>query len=203
MTRLRLGRVGEYFAHRWSDPTFLSGLVLATALQRGPVLELAWRRRHFLPALTRLGLAPVGADLVFAKLWLCRRFVSPDASLLCFDAGARWPLADNALNGAFCHDALYFLPAKAHVVSEMRRCCAGMLAIGHAHNARAANHSAGLPLSPLAYAELLATARSSTMPHSRRASSRGEVPAQIPFDTQADAVSFVSPRRRSARSCWT
>ena len=193
MARLRLGRVADYFAHRWSDPTFLSGLVLATALTRGPVLELACGAGHYLPALARLDLAPLGADLVFAKLWLCRHFVCPDARLVCFDAGARWPLEDDALAGVFCHDAFYFLPAKAHAVREMRRCCAGTVAIGHAHNALAANHSAGMSLTPSAYAALLGDCAMFDDAALTASFVSREMPALAHVDTQADAVSFVSP----------
>ena len=123
MARLRLGRVADYFAHRWSDPTFLSGLVLATALERAPVLELACGAGHFIPELAAAGLEPIGADLVFAKLWLCRHFIAPDATLVCFDAQRPWPIPSGALGGAFCHDAFYFLPGKQAVIGEMRRCC--------------------------------------------------------------------------------
>ena len=156
MARLRLGRVADYFAHRWSDPTFLSGLVLATAFTAGPVIELACGAGHFLPELAGAGLDPLGADLVFAKLWLCRHFVAPDARLVCFDVQRPWPLPAGALAGAFCHDAFYFLPDKHAVIAEMRRVCGpdGVVVIGHAHNALADNHSAGLPLTPAQYGEL-------------------------------------------------
>ena len=36
------------------------------------------------------------ADVVFAKLWLARRFVCPRARLVCFDAAAPWPLPDRS-----------------------------------------------------------------------------------------------------------
>ncbi len=198
MARLRLGRVADYFAHRWSDPTFLSGLVLATAFMRGPVLELACGAGHFIPELARAGLDPVGADLVFAKLWLCRHFIAPDATLVCFDAQRPWPLRSRSFGGAFCHDAFYFLPDKPTVVAEMRRVCAtdAVVAIGHAHNVLVDNHSAGLPLAPVDYAELLDgdvtlfDDRVLTATFVSGMEARGATPASL---ADAEAISLLSP----------
>ena len=197
MARLRLGRVADYFAHRWSDPTFLSGLVLATALERAPVLELACGAGHFIPELAAAGLEPIGADLVFAKLWLCRHFIAPDATLVCFDAQRPWPIPSGALGGAFCHDAFYFLPGKQAVIGEMRRCCLAdaVIAIGHAHNALVDNHSAGLPLTPEGYADLLGGAtmfddRALTAAFVSRDMPRDATPAAL---AGAEAVSLLSP----------
>lgn len=204
MRRLHLGRVADYFAHRWSDPTFLSGLVLATAFTSAPVLELACGAGHYLPELERLGLSPIGADLVFAKLWLCRRFIAPAATLLCLDAEANWPLGRDVLGGVFCHDAFYFLPAKARVVAEMRRCSAadGVIAIGHAHNAGAANHSAGHPLTPSGYANLLGDCAMFDDAALTASFLSGTAPDAAPQDVLAhvDAVTFVSPASAPLRS---
>ena len=204
MARLRLGRVADYFAHRWSDPTFLSGLVLATALERAPVLELACGAGHFIPKLASAGLGPIGADLVFAKLWLCRHFIAPDATLVCFDAQRPWPVASGVLGGTFCHDAFYFLSDKAAVIGEIRRCCApaGVIAIGHAHNALVDNHSAGLPLAPGDYAELLGDVamfddRALTASFVSRDTPAGATPATL---ANAEAVSLLSPATAALRA---
>ena len=155
---LGFGPVGTYFAHRWSDPTFLSGLALAEAYWAGPdkVFELACGPGHFLAAFARAGAEVAGADLVFSKLWLARRFLAPEAKLACFDAGAPWPLASGAFRTVFCHDALYFLPEKAHVAAEALRVAgpAGRVLVGHAHNRLVDNLSAGAPLAPGEYAAL-------------------------------------------------
>ena len=163
MDLLAFGPVGTYFAHRWSDPTFLSGLALAEAhAAPGPVFELACGAGHFLREFARgasLGMRGevAGGDLVFAKLWLARRFVAPEAALVCFDAGEPWPFADGAFGTVFCHDAFYFLPNKAHVAAEMQRVSVGPVLVGHAHNALVDNLSAGSPLEPGAYAALFDT----------------------------------------------
>ena len=127
--------------------------MLLTAFERGPVLELCCGAGHFLPELARLGLRPIGADLVFAKLWLCRHFVAPDATLVCLDAQRPWPMSPGDVAGVFCHDAFYFLPDKAAVAAQMRG-EGRIVAVGHTHNAGAANHSSGMPLTPEAYVAL-------------------------------------------------
>ncbi len=164
MAALGFGRVGDYFAHRWTDPTFLSGLaLLGEALPSGPAsaFELACGAGHFLEALARAGVQASGGDLVFAKLWLARHFVSPDARLVCFDAEAPWPVEGNAVDATFCHDAFYFLPDKPGIASRMKRLAGerGRVAVGHAHNAEAQNQSAGAPLTVAEYAALFPGAR--------------------------------------------
>ena len=72
MRLLSWGPVADYFAHRWSDPTFLSGLALVEAHWRGPAtaFELACGIGHHLREWSRRGLRAAGADVVFAKLWV-------------------------------------------------------------------------------------------------------------------------------------
>ncbi len=153
MDLLAFGPVGTYFAHRWSDPTFLSGLALAEAhASPGAVFELACGAGHFLREFARAGVA-AGGDIVFAKLWLARRYLAPLARLVCFDAAQPWPFADAAFTTVFCHDAFYFLPDKPRVAAEMRRVAPRIL-VGHAHNGLVDNLSAGSPLAPADYAAL-------------------------------------------------
>ncbi len=155
MGLLAYGPVGTYFAHRWSDPTFLSGLALAEAHRvPGSIFELACGAGHFLRAFGPHHAAVAGGDLVFSKLWLARHYLVPHARLICFDAADTWPFGDAAFDSVFCHDAFYFLPDKPLVAAEMRRVSAGPVLVGHAHNALVDNLSAGSPLSPAGYAAL-------------------------------------------------
>ena len=160
MRHLAFGPVADYFAHRWSDPTFLSGLALAQAHWRPlcRVTELACGAGHFLRAFASAGAAVTGLDVVFSKLWLARHWVAPEARLLCCDATRPWPVADRSAELVFCHDALYFLTDKAAVVAEMRRVGDTVLC-GHAHNAEVDNFSSGAPLSAQGYADLLGVAQ--------------------------------------------
>ncbi len=168
MDLLAFGPVGTYFAHRWSDPTFLSGLALAEAHWHRPsrIVELACGAGHYLREFARVqpDAEIIGGDLVFAKLWLARHFIAPTARLVCFDAARPWPLADAAADLLFCQDAFYFLPDKPRVADEMLRVAGGGTAssgrvlVGHAHNAAVENLSHGAPLLPSEYAALFGTA---------------------------------------------
>ncbi len=93
MAHLGFGRVGDYFAYRWSDPTFLSGLGLLDAHAGGitSAFELGCGAGHLLRELRLRGVRVAGGDVVFAKLWLAKRFVVPDADLACFDGGSPFP----------------------------------------------------------------------------------------------------------------
>ena len=157
MRALRYGAVADYFAYRWSDPTFVSGLCLLEthlAPNAKTVLELACGIGHFLREMMIRGIQATGADVVFSKLWLARKFVAPDAKLICFDANFAFPFADKSFDAAFCHDAFYFLPKKQAVADELERTTRGAILIGHAHNAEAENFSSGAAISTAEYAAM-------------------------------------------------
>ena len=148
MDLLGFDRVGHYFAHRWSDPTFLAGLALLEAHWRptATAFELACGIGHYGRDLLRRGVGFTGADVVFSKLWLARHWVlPPEAKLICFDAASPWPIADQRFDLVFCHDAFYFLEPKATILDALRGLAApnGRLALSHIHNAETDNLSAG------------------------------------------------------------
>ncbi|MDX7949736.1 methyltransferase domain-containing protein [Lichenihabitans sp. Uapishka_5] len=152
MDLLGFDRVGHYFAHRWSDPTFLAGLALLEAHWRpaGAAFELACGIGHYGRELLRRGVAFTGGDVVFSKLWLARHWVLPPAAtLVCFDAAAPWPVADGRFDLVFCHDAFYFLEPKPAILAALRRLRSptGRLALSHIHNSGADNLSAGRAVS--------------------------------------------------------
>ena len=159
MQALGFGPVATYFAHRWSAPTFLSGLGLLNRRWRpaSPLIEVACGTGQILREAARRGGSVAGIDVVFAKLWLARRFVLGEGvDLLCADVTKRLPVAPVAGATALCHDAFYFFADKAAALAEMRRLASGgNVLIGHAHNA-GFDHGrvAGTPLTPEAYADL-------------------------------------------------
>ena len=148
MDLLSFGRVGDYFAHRWSDPTYLAALALMEAhwCEPSTAFELACGAGHYLRELVRRGVACAGADVVFAKLWLARHWIAgPDVELACFDAATPWPIASDDFDLVLCHDALYFLEPKSEIVARLRGLAAagGLLAIAHVHNRGYPNLSPG------------------------------------------------------------
>ena len=156
---LGFGRVGDYLAHRWSDPTYLAGLALLEAHWTGPdsVFELACGSGPYLRELARRGVPCTGGDVVFAKLWLARHWVvGPDVELVCFDAASLWPVAGRRHGLVLCHDAFYFLEPKAVIAQRLRAATAadGLLAVAHVHNSDAANLSSGAAVTAQALAAL-------------------------------------------------
>jgi SAM-dependent methyltransferase len=139
MALLRMGPVADYFAYRWSDPTYLAGLALIEAHWASPdtAFELACGIGHYLRDLGQAGVACTGADVVFAKCWLAKHWVAPGANYVVFDAAGRWPIVDRRFDLVMCHDAFYFLPDQPRVAAALRGVTApgGMLAISHVHNA--------------------------------------------------------------------
>ena len=139
MALLRMGPVADYFAYRWSDPTYLAGLALLEAHWNAPAraFELACGIGHYLRDLTRHGVVCLGADVVFAKCWLARHWVAPEADYVVFDAAAPWPVADARFDLVMCHDAFYFLPDQRRIAERLSRAAEpdGVLAISHLHNA--------------------------------------------------------------------
>ena len=139
MALLAWGPVADYFAHRWSDPTYLAGLALLEAHWNEPkvAFELACGIGHYARELTRRGVACLGADVVFAKCWVAKHWVAPDAEFVCFDAAAPWPIGKRRFDLVHCQDAFYFLPDQERVAERLRMAAApgGVLALGHLHNA--------------------------------------------------------------------
>lgn len=147
MALLRMGPVADYFAHRWVDPTYLAGLSLIEAHWAAPAtaFELACGIGHYLRELTRAGTACLGADVVFAKCWLAKHWVAPEADYVVFDAGAAWPIAGRSFDLVMCQDAFYFLPEQAEVAARLRAAtdAGGTMLVGHIHNADYWNGSKG------------------------------------------------------------
>jgi SAM-dependent methyltransferase len=156
MDLLGMGRVGDYFAHRWSDPTYLAGLALLQ--QHWPadraVVEVACGAGHLLRELAQRGLPDlVGVDVVWAKLWLAQRFVCPSARYVCADVTDLPDLEVAAPAYVLCHDALYFVRDKAAAAAAMLALAGpgGTVVVGHAHVA----DPHGAPVPAQDYARLL------------------------------------------------
>jgi SAM-dependent methyltransferase len=199
---LGFGRVGTYFLHRWTDPSWLAALALTAAHPPAgrPVVDLACGAGHLLRHLHLHGHRDLtGVDVVFAKLWLARRFVLPaDApvALVCADLTAPWPLPPPPQPGyVACHDALYFLDDKAYflddkaaVVAAARRHAGdgGAVLLGHCHNAGHPAGRAGRPLDPDCWRALLPGAVAYAEEELTAATAAGRLPAS------ADAAALAA-----------
>ncbi|MGK7870797.1 class I SAM-dependent methyltransferase [Falsiroseomonas sp. E2-1-a20] len=202
MARLAWGPVADYFAHRWSDPTFLAGLALVEAHWNAPrrAFELACGIGQHLRALAQRDVAVAGADVVFAKLWVARHWVVPEAELICLDAAEPQGL-DAAepfeTQGGFdlvaCHDAFYFLEPKAAVLRWLRGLAGpqGVLAIGHVHNRDWPNLSAGAAVTAAEMAALFPDGLFYDDAELTRAAVQGRVPAAAPAASLAQVEAFA------------
>ncbi|SDB05921.1 class I SAM-dependent methyltransferase [Belnapia rosea] len=196
MRLLAWGPVADYFAHRWSDPTFLAGLALAEAHWNEPhsAFELACGIGHHLRELARRGVAVTGADVVFAKLWVARHWVVPEARLLCLDAAQPWPHL-GPFDLVACHDAFYFLEPKRPILEALRGLldpARGVLLIGHVHNRDWPNLSAGAAVSAGEMAALLPDARLYEDAELTRALAAGRAPQAAPADDLRGAEAFAA-----------
>ncbi len=196
MELLAWGPVADYFAHRWSDPTFLAGLALLEAHWTAPrtAFELACGIGHHLRELARRGVAVAGADVVFAKLWVARHWVCPQARLLCLDAAQDWP-GLGRFDLVACHDAFYFLEPKAAILARLRALrdpAHGVLAISHVHNAEAENLSAGAAVSARDMAGLLPGATFYDDAELTRALAEARAPTPSPPEALRGAEAFAA-----------
>ncbi len=199
MALLRMGPVADYFAHRWSDPTYLAGLALVEAHWRQPdtAFELACGIGHYLRELSARGVACVGADVVFSKCWLAKHWVAPAADYVVFDAAAKWPVAAQRFDLVACHDAFYFLPDQPRVADLLREAVApgGVLAVSHIHNAAVAGGAMGPARASAEWAALFPDAGVYDERELRRALLAGDAPAPTRWsdDPAIEAWSIVEP----------
>ena len=195
MALLEWGPVADYFAHRWSDPTFLAGLALVEA--HGPMpataFELACGIGHHLRELAQHGVDVTGFDVVFAKLWVARNWVVPRARLLCLDAAQAWPFAEGGFALVACHDAFYFLEPKPTILARLTGLLAprGVLAISHVHNTAWPNFSAGSGMTAAEVVAMFPGAALYDDADLTRALSEARAPREASFNELASAEAFA------------
>ena len=151
----------EYFVYRFSDPTFRVGRAVVQACgpmmaREGRYIDLCGGSGH----LTRSMISSqptVLADVFFWKLWLAKQFVAPDCEPICCDANSPLPFARSTFSMVVLSDAFPYLWHKRLVTDEMMRLAGtdGVVVMPHLHSALGWNYTAGMPLTPAAYRDLL------------------------------------------------
>jgi len=151
----------EYFVYRFSDPTFrvARAVVLATGsgMQRGGrYLDLCGGSGHLVRSMISDQRA-VLADVYFWKLWLAKNFVAPHCAPVCCDANNPLPFARNTFTLVALSDAFPYIWHKRLLADEMMRLAGtdGTIVMPHLHSALGENFTAGMPLTPAAYHDLL------------------------------------------------
>lgn len=204
MELLNYGPVSDYFAYRWCSPTFLSGLrLLELSVRPGqPVVEYACGIGHFLRELELVGVATVGVDIVYSKLWLARRLMDVHGQLICGDIEQSTVVEPGCAGAVFCHDAFYFFAAKQTALDHMRLVTGaeGSVVIGHVHTDRDA-HRAGHSLALTDYRALT----NATIRDDRRLAndySSGGNPLISEATAEAPAVAWIEGPTREARKLF-
>ena len=159
--RLSLDAEAEYFVYRFSDPTFRVGRAVVQAcgplMQRtGRYLDLCGGSGHLTRTMTSDQPA-VLADVFFWKLWLAKQFIAPDCEPICCDANSPLPFARDTFSMVVLSDAFPYLWHKRLVADEMMRLAGptGVVVMPHLHSSLGWNYTAGMPLTPAAYRDLL------------------------------------------------
>src|SRR3954470_19307908 len=158
---LSLDAEAEYFVYRFSDPTFRVGRAVVQACgpmmgREGRYIDVCGGSGHLTRSLISDQPA-VLADVFFWKLWLARHFVAPDCEPICCDANNPLPFARNTFSMVVLSDAFPYLWHKRLVADEMMRLAArgGVVVMPHLHSSLGWNWTAGMPLTPAAYRDLL------------------------------------------------
>ena len=158
---------GGYFLYRFSDPTYVLAESVVNAVAgtvlggRGRALDMCGGSGHITRVLAKHAESTVLADLVYAKLWLARRFMAPAVAAVCCDGNVPFPFARGAFHLAMCTDAFMYIWEKRAFVCEMTRAVAGTprgtVLINHSHNQLAWSPSHGQPLTPAGHRNLFET----------------------------------------------
>jgi uncharacterized protein YbaR (Trm112 family) len=151
----------EYFVYRFSDPTFRVGRAVVQACgplmaREGRYIDVCGGSGH----LTRSMIsneAPVLADVFFWKLWLGKRLVAPHCEPICCDANNPLPFARGTFSMVVLSDAFPYLWHKRLAADEMMRLAGpgAVVVMPHLHSSLGWNWTAGMPLTPAAYRDLL------------------------------------------------
>jgi uncharacterized protein YbaR (Trm112 family) len=151
----------EYFVYRFSDPTFRVARAVVQAT--GPTMHRGGRYIDLCGGSGHLARSMISdhravlADVYFWKLWLAKTFVAPHCEPVCCDANHPLPFARSTFSLVVLSDAFPYIWHKRLLADEMMRLAGpdGTIVMPHLHSALGENFTAGMPLTPSAYHDLL------------------------------------------------
>ncbi|MCB0212269.1 MAG: class I SAM-dependent methyltransferase [Anaerolineae bacterium] len=154
--------VHDYFAYRFGQPRHLIALAFASLIDQpsGPILELACGCGHITRGLVHRAndQLVVGVDRNFFVLYVAKHWVAPEAVYICGDLDMPLPFSDALFSTVSCTDGFHYLSNKAGCMQEIRRVLQpdGLMLLNVLRNAYIDYAQAGQPLTPEAYAQLVA-----------------------------------------------
>jgi len=156
---------GTYFVYRFSDPTYLMSSAVLRAVagvcRPGRIVDVCGGSGHLTRDLVAAapGALVVLADVFYWKLWLARTFIAPTCQPVCCDGNAPLPFARDTFEMSVLSDAFPYIWHKRLLAEELMRLAGpgGVVAMPHLHSSLGFNYSAGMTLTPAAYAELFAS----------------------------------------------
>jgi len=160
------GPEGLYYVHRLSNPTYVVGQAVLRAVSAERkcftrrAIDLCGGSGHLTRTLCELSgdSEVVLTETNFWKLWLARRAMAPRCAPVYCDAESPLPFKSGSFSFALCSDAFHYIWSKRLFACEMMRLVGddGVIILNHVHNALQENYSAGLPLAPKWWRNLLA-----------------------------------------------
>lgn len=155
---------GTYFVYRFSDPTYLMASAVLRAVagvcRPARIVDVCGGSGHLTRDLVAAAPAAlvVLADVFYWKLWLARTFTAPTCQPVCCDGNSPLPFSRDGFEMSVLTDAFPYIWHKRLLGEELMRLAGpgGVVAMPHLHSSLGFNHSAGMALTPAAYAELFA-----------------------------------------------
>ncbi|HEY7113569.1 MAG TPA: methyltransferase domain-containing protein [Thermoanaerobaculia bacterium] len=149
----------NYFAFRFGQPRYLTGLSLASLMSHStrPILDLACGVGHMLHywSMSRPRQPLVGLDRTFFLLYIAKRWIAPNADYICAEGDMGLPFRGRSMSGVYCSDAFHYFLRKSQAAREARRVLDdnGVIALSRIGNALVPPNE-GYELAPESYGEL-------------------------------------------------
>jgi len=117
--------IGPYFQCRFGQPRHLAALSVVQLMRStpGPLLDMACGAGHLTHFLSygRDAGPVVGVDRDFFRLFLAKKYISPQAQFACIATEPVLPFANGLFEAILCSDAFHVIPSKAELLAEFRR----------------------------------------------------------------------------------